>query len=135
MRFSRRGSGSFLESGNSRRECPASFQTERQLPEIHSHSGPENESRATIKVKQAMNRKYLLLALASVLAVGGVWLSRSTYRSAAIHQSTSDVGIETSPGAPKSGQILRPPDPVRRFTDFTPEQRVEFARRGHGPGG
>jgi hypothetical protein len=33
------------------------------------------------------------------------------------------------------GQTLAPPIPNRRFTDFTPEQRVEFARKGHGPGG
>jgi hypothetical protein len=31
--------------------------------------------------------------------------------------------------------VLRPPDPSRRFTDFTPEERVQFARKGHGPGG
>ncbi len=42
---------------------------------------------------------------------------------------------------PKPGQMLdssvrlAPPDPYRRFTDFTPEQRVQFARQGHGPGG
>ena len=38
-------------------------------------------------------------------------------------------------GRPKPGQMLRPPVPNRRFTDFTPEQRVQFARKGHGPGG
>ena len=42
---------------------------------------------------------------------------------------------------PKPGQMLNsparlaPPIPNRRFTDFTPEERVEFARKGHGPGG
>jgi len=36
---------------------------------------------------------------------------------------------------PKPGHMLSPPDPIRRFVDFTPEQRVEFARKGHGPGG
>jgi len=42
---------------------------------------------------------------------------------------------------PKPGQVLNsparlaPPIPNRRFTDFTPEQRVQFARQGHGPGG
>lgn len=41
----------------------------------------------------------------------------------------------------QSGQMsdspvdLAPPNPTRRFTDFTPEQRVQFARQGHGPGG
>jgi hypothetical protein len=37
--------------------------------------------------------------------------------------------------SPNPGHTLAPPNPSRRFTDFTPEQRVEFARRGHGPGG
>ena len=50
----------------------------------------------------------------------------------------------TAPGPnnrPKPGQMLdsparlAPPVPNRRFTDFTPEQRVQFARQGHGPGG
>jgi hypothetical protein len=41
----------------------------------------------------------------------------------------------SSLGQPKPGQMLRPPEPNRRFSDFTPEQRVEFARKGHGPGG
>jgi hypothetical protein len=38
-------------------------------------------------------------------------------------------------GGAASGQMPRPPIPNRRFTDFTPEQRVQFARQGHGPGG
>jgi hypothetical protein len=51
---------------------------------------------------------------------------------------------DSAPGPnnrPTPGQMLNsparlaPPDPNRRFTDFTPEERVQFARRGHGPGG
>ena len=104
-----------------------------------------------------MNRKQILLAVAVVLAACGWWFARSAWRTRAIDESrtaaaaeaspgTPGVGVETlqrpsgvgseeSPGAPRPGQMLRPPDPIRRFTDFTPEQRVEFARKGHGPGG
>ena len=36
---------------------------------------------------------------------------------------------------PTATQMPRPPTLNRRFTDFTPEQRVHLARQGHGPGG
>src|SRR5437870_12753591 len=32
-------------------------------------------------------------------------------------------------GHPRPGQMPHPPVPNRRFTDFTPEQRVQFARQ------
>ena len=107
-----------------------------------------------------MKAKHLSLALAALLAAGGLWLARSAWRTHAFHQSSMGVSVKmprgpnfdpnsaaSLPGAsqtgaapgpdnrPKPGQMLRPPDPSRRFTDFTPEQRVEFARKGHGPGG
>ena len=48
----------------------------------------------------------------------------------------SQTGPTPGPDTPpKRRQMPRPPDPSRRFTDFTPEQRVQFARKGHGPGG
>jgi hypothetical protein len=102
-----------------------------------------------------MKRKHLFLAVAAVLAAGGLWFARSAWRTQAFHTSSMGVGTvhqvqsddinaqparsqsasEMSHGTPKPGQMLRPPDPTRRFTDFTPEQRVQFAREGHGPGG
>ncbi len=82
-----------------------------------------------------MKGKHLSLAIAALLAAGGLWLARSAWRTHTFHKSSTDVGFETADGPPKPGQMLRPPDPLRRFTDFTPEQRVEFARKGHGPGG
>jgi hypothetical protein len=106
-----------------------------------------------------MNRKHVLLAVAAVLAAGTWWFARSAWRAPEVqtpsagvawespsdppnpgpnpagHDSQGRVGSETPPGPGHAGQSLRPPEPNRRFTDFTPEQRVEFARRGHGPGG
>ena len=96
-----------------------------------------------------MKAKHLPLAIAALLAAGGLWFAGSAWRTHAFHESNMGVGFETpqdhessmgvgfkeSHDQPKPGQMLRPPDPSRRFTDFTPEQRVEFARKGHGPGG
>jgi hypothetical protein len=91
-----------------------------------------------------VKRKHLFLAMVAVLAAGGIWLARVprpaqpvefANRRATSQTSNMDVGVKTPPDEPKPGQIRRPPDPTRRFTDFTPEQRVEFARKGHGPGG
>ncbi len=96
-----------------------------------------------------MKAKHLFLAIAALLAAGGLWLARSAWRTHAFHKSSMGFGFETPQGhessmgvgfkrpqgQPKPGQMPRPPEPNRRFTDFTPEQRVEFARKGHGPGG
>lgn len=82
-----------------------------------------------------MKPKHLSLAIAALLAAGGLWFARSGWRTHAVHESSMDVKLKTPHGQPKPGQMLRPPEPNRRFTDFTPEQRVEFARKGHGPGG
>ena len=53
----------------------------------------------------------------------------NTGRTLTPHEQTN-TGQMLNPPRP-----LAPPDPSRRFRDFTPEQRVEFARKGHGPGG
>jgi len=110
-----------------------------------------------------MKRKHLLLAIAALLVAGGLWLGRSTWRSgegavmggtngaassvasdsarSASRKSSTSVGSKMSSNRPTSGLMpdspprLAPPVPNRRFTDFTPEQRVQFARQGHGPGG
>ena len=82
-----------------------------------------------------MKTNHLLLAIVALVAAGGLWLARSAWRAHAVQKSSMDVGLKTPDGRPKPGQMPRPPDQTRRFTDFTPEQRVEFARKGHGPGG
>ena len=117
-----------------------------------------------------MKAKHLSLAMAVLLAAGGLWFARSAWRTHALQKPSMGVGFEmprrmsekpdvvrdgranrerrdlnqgpetaAAPyderGRPKPGQMLRPPIPNRRFTDFTPEQRVQFARQGHGPGG
>jgi hypothetical protein len=107
-----------------------------------------------------MKPKYLSLAIAALLAAGGLWFAWSSWRTDqfASHKSSTGVGFKAisenaeasserlgenpgsgqpkvSRGQPNTGQMLRPPVPNRRFADFTPEQRVEFARKGHGPGG
>jgi hypothetical protein len=109
-----------------------------------------------------MKTKPLFLTIAALIAAGGLWFARSTWRTHAFHKSSMDVGFKRPRGPDsdpnsaaslprasqtgpnnryKSGQMLNPsarlapPVPNRRFTDFTPEQRVQFARQGHGPGG
>jgi|ERR1041385_6243507 hypothetical protein len=111
-----------------------------------------------------MKAKHLSLAIAALLAAGGLWFAGSAWPSNPSAFQKSSVGVsvkmphgpnfdpnsaaslpkasQTGPGnQPKPGQMLNPParlappDPNRRFTDFTPEQRVQFARQGHGPGG
>jgi hypothetical protein len=107
-----------------------------------------------------MKAKRLSLAIAALLAAGGLWLARSAWRTQPFRTSSMGVGFKTPNGpnsepsgaaslprasqaapAPgpdhrsKLGQMLQPPILNRRFADFTPEQRVQFARQGHGPGG
>ena len=113
-----------------------------------------------------MKAKPLSLAIAALLAAGGLWLGRSAWRTHTFQKSSMPVGSKTPDGPnfdpnsaaalprasetnpapgpnnrPEPGQMLNsperlaPPIPNRRFTDFTPEQRVQFARQGHGPGG
>jgi hypothetical protein len=87
-----------------------------------------------------MKRKHWFLTIAAVVVIGGLWLARQDRRPEASDKSGLDAGIESSnnqakAGEPKAGHTLRPPDQTRRFREFTPEQRVEFARKGHGPGG
>ena len=83
-----------------------------------------------------MKAKRLFLVIVVLLAAGGgLWLARSDRPTNASNKSSLGDGLETPHNLTKPGQILRPPDQSRRFRDFTPEQRVEFARKGHGPGG
>ena len=91
-----------------------------------------------------MKRKHLFLALAALLAAAGLWLARSgsSPNHSATQTSAADPASSQSPSAnPNPNQITNPaprhapPDQTRKFREFTPEQRVEFARKGHGPGG
>ena len=97
-----------------------------------------------------MKAKHLSLGIAALLVAGGLWLAWTARRTHASQKSSgpdksnsdansaassSDAAQSGPNDRVKPGQMLRPPDPSRRFTDFTPEQRVEFARKGHGPGG
>jgi hypothetical protein len=109
-----------------------------------------------------MKRKHLSVAIAALLAAGGLWFAISGWRSdhSAFHRSRTGVGAKTPHGTnlnptsaaslrtasqtgaahgaidgPKPSHTLRPPNQTRRFADFTPEERVEFARKGRGPGG
>jgi hypothetical protein len=108
-----------------------------------------------------MKAKHLSLPIAALLAAGGLWFAWSAWRTdqTASHKSSTGVAFKTmsenadmsneklgenpvpreagvsSRGQPKPVLMPRPPEPNQRFKDFTPEQRVEFARKGHGPGG
>ena len=90
-----------------------------------------------------MKRKHLFLAIAALLAAGGLWFARSGR--GAEHSApakTSTAKFQTLDGQPEPGRMsnpparrLEPPNQSRRFREFTPEQRVQQARKGHGPGG
>ena len=114
----------------------------------------------------SMKARHLSLAIAALLATGGLWFARSAWPTHASQKSSKGAGFKAPHGPnfdsngaaslrrasqagpasgpnnrPQPGQMfnpparLAPPEPYRRFTDFTPEQRVQFARDGHGPGG
>ncbi|MCI0539825.1 MAG: hypothetical protein L0Z50_31845 [Verrucomicrobiales bacterium] len=82
-----------------------------------------------------MKRKHLSLAIAALLAAGGVWFARSAWRTHAFHKSSKGVGFNTPYGPPKPGQMLNlpsrltPPVPNRLFTDFTPEERLSRIKK------
>ncbi|MGZ8900063.1 MAG: hypothetical protein ACXW3Z_08205 [Limisphaerales bacterium] len=90
-----------------------------------------------------MKRKHLYLAIAALLAAGGLWFAQSGWRSedSASGKSRTGTGFTSSSDRPQPGQMIKsparlaPPDQTRRFRDLTPEQRVQQARKGHGPGG
>lgn len=76
-----------------------------------------------------MKRKHFL-AIAALLVAGGLWFARAPWNTLPFHKSGMGVGIKTPKGQPTPGQMLRPPDPNRRFRDLTPEERVRLARKG-----
>lgn len=82
-----------------------------------------------------MKPKRPLLALAVLIAAGGVWLaSRDRFRAQPTESSVVPSGAVSNssktPGPDGHEQQLRPPDPDRKFRELTPEQRVKLARRG-----
>jgi len=77
-----------------------------------------------------MKAKQLSLAIAAVLAVGGLWFARTAWRTHASPKASLGVGLEAPHGQTKPGQMLRPPNPNRRFEKLTPEERVRLARQG-----
>ncbi|HEX7862652.1 MAG TPA: hypothetical protein VF773_20125 [Verrucomicrobiae bacterium] len=92
-----------------------------------------------------MKRKPLFVALAALVAVG-LWLARSSRHSensasdktptAYFQTPESQAAGQSDPGQTNNARPQhRPPNQAQRFLDFTPEQRVQQARKGHGPGG
>lgn len=77
-----------------------------------------------------MKRKHLFLAVAALLAVGGFWLARTAWRAPVADNPGVDAGMKTPDVRPAPGQLLRPPDPTRKFRDLSPEERVRRARQG-----
>lgn len=75
------------------------------------------------------------MAIAAVIGAGGLWFFRP---GAQTDQAAAGESAPERSEAEAATNVLRearPPKPFQRFTDFTPEERVDFARRGHGPGG
>jgi hypothetical protein len=111
-----------------------------------------------------MKTKHLSLTFAALVVACAVWLAWAAWRTDSSLESSVGADGETRNGhvlspsnivgaqqrlsgpeiaggnsksspMPNSPPHLAPPVPNRRFTDFTPEERVKFARQGHGPGG
>lgn len=109
-----------------------------------------------------MKTKHLSLTFAALVAVSALWLAWAAWRTDSSLESSvgadgetrnghvlspsniagaqqplsgPEIAGENSKSGPNSPPHLAPPVPNRRFTDFTPEERVKFARQGHGPGG
>lgn len=115
-----------------------------------------------IKDEKIMKGRHLWLAMAALVAAGGLWFAGSAWRTPAVRKTNTGADVRTSGGPDsemgpnkaaglarasqagptagatnlfESGRVPEPPKPNRRFMDFTPEERVQFARQGHGPGG
>jgi hypothetical protein len=137
-------------SGSQIHSCSLAFRARildvRSKSKANSYQFPHNSRNKRIAKQKTMKRKHLILATAALLAAGGLWLARSGWRSdhSALPKTAADAGFNEPSNGPESGQTLNPQNPgrtlappnqIRKFQEFTPEQRVEFARRGHGPGG
>src|SRR5439155_12484296 len=96
------GSGSFLLAGASHQNSPPSFQIESQLPEIRAQCDSESECEVESKQK-TMKAKHLFLAIAALLAAGGLWFARAAWRAHASHKSSMGVSAKMPRGGPKPG--------------------------------
>lgn len=80
-----------------------------------------------------MKRNRLLLGMAALLAAGGLWITRTSWREDAVQKLDDGAGAGTRGGGSGPGQMENrhaPPDPIRKFRDLTPEERVKRARQG-----
>jgi hypothetical protein len=115
---------------NSRR----SFQIEGQLLET-AHNAVAKVNAKLESKRRTMKAKHVSLMIAALLVTGGLWFARSGSRTSASQKSSLAAGAETPDGQPKPDQMLRPPDPNRKFGELTPEQRVQRARHPGDIGG
>jgi hypothetical protein len=78
---------------------------------------------------KTMKSKHLFLSIAALVVAGGLWLGGRWTISRAFHKSSIGGDGKMREGG-KPGQMLRPPNPNRKFEKLTPEERVQLARRG-----
>ena len=123
------GAGWFLLEGDSHRNSLPSCQIESQLLESRAQCAAKVNVELESK-NQTMKAKHLLMGIAALLVPVGLWVGRTTGRTDVSDKSNLEVFVNKPEGEPKPGQMLRPPDPTRRFRDLTPEERVKLARRG-----
>jgi hypothetical protein len=80
-----------------------------------------------------MKRKRLFVVavvMAAALLAGGWWLAHTSWRADAAESSERSAGEERQTQGAEEGQMLRPPDPNRKFEKLSPEERVKLARKG-----
>jgi len=83
-----------------------------------------------------MKAKHLTLAVAVLLAAaGGLWFAQSAWRTHDSKKASLNIGAKTPQDQSQSGPMPRPPDPMRKFWELTPEQRVQKARQPGDIGG
>jgi hypothetical protein len=98
-----------------------------------------------------LKAKHLALGVLVIAATGGLWLAlpfryatmsqedtmevNSKGQQSAVPGQNSPADLSPVPHPSRTRHVPEPPVPNRRFMDFSPEQRVQFARQGHGPGG
>jgi hypothetical protein len=93
-----------------------------------------------LDISNDMKQKLLIAGVAVLLIAGGLWLAQpggSSDDSSDDERSLAASGAASTnlPARQRSGPGPNEADQTRKFRDFTPEQRVEFARKGLGPGG
>jgi hypothetical protein len=142
---------------------PTQLPLRTEVFRFHAKAKANFRKSDTMPLKRAemlttMKRKNLILVAAGLLAAVGLWVGRTYWSAEPSEESMAGVTSTSSEHAPTSAQSSRtggpnrqqgavtgrmvnppnrhaPPNPTQKFADFTPEERVEFARKGHGPGG